>query len=457
MKWSLEEKMLASSLGVILLLLGVVSLLSPRNTTELVENAKQVQSTYGVLVNLTDFLAAMSVAESGRRGYIFSGRPEELARHQAAMQGMNAELDQLQTSVNLSPVQQQRVQQLYDLAKQRMALLQQSIALYQRDRSSTAMQIQNSMTDRSVQLRDRIEVLLAEIKDAENQRLMATLEEAQETIQHQSSIERIGLVSSFLVVCGFLVILYWAQKRRQKLQILEQTLSQQQELSYLKLNLFSMISHEFRTPLSVILASSQLLAEILEPKIEQVHLRNLYRIQASAKLLNRLMTDILTITRAEAGKLECQPDWIDIEAFCLNLLDDIQSSYLSNESHHRLNFTSHGRCRRVFLDEKLLYSILSNLVLNAIKYSPDDSEIDIQLSCEPEGIRVAVHDAGMGISQNEQDNIFTPFYRGQNVENISGSGLGLAVVKKCLELHHGHISVASDAGKGTTFAVYIPC
>jgi K+-sensing histidine kinase KdpD len=453
MKWSLEEKVIASSLGIILLLLGLVNLMSPRNTTELAENANRVQATYDILRNLTDFYAAMSVAESGRRGYVFSGREEELGRHQAAVSEMKAEVNQLQQYVGLAPAQQQRIQQLAQLMTQRIALFQQSIDLYQRDRSSAAMQTQNSITDYSVQLREQMQTLLNEISDTENQQLQDSLSQTQANIQYRSSIERAGILLSAIVTFGVAIVFFWAQKRREKLQVLEQTLVQEQELSHLKLRLFSMVSHEFRTPLSVVLASSQLLGEILEPKIDRSQLKNLYRIQTSAKLLNRLLTDILTLTRAEAGKLACQPEWIDIEAFCLNLLDDIQSS---NAVEHKLHFTSHGKCRRFYLDEKLLYSILSNLLLNAVKYSPPDSEIQLKLQCESEQIIFEVEDQGFGIPQSDRVNIFMPFYRGQNAEGISGSGLGLAVVKKCLELQNGDIHVESKAGEGTRFVVFIP-
>lgn len=453
MKWSLEERVLASGLAVILLLMGLVNLVSPKNTAELTENARQVQSTYDILGNLTEFLAAMSVAESGRRGYIFSGRTEELSRHQTALLEMKEELNQLQNRLEINPAQRQQIQRLNEFATQRIQLFQQSIDLYQRDRSPTAMQTQNSITDQSVQLREQIQALVTEIKDTENQRLQTSLAETRTNIQYRSLIEKIGTLLSFMVACSVTIIFYWAQKRRQKLQTLEQALTQEQELGHLKLRLFSMISHEFRTPLSVILASSQLLEEILEPKIEQSQLKNLYRIQNSAKLMNRLITDILTLTRAEAGKLECKPEWIDIEAFCLNLLDDIQSS---NTMQHELYFASEGRCGRVYLDEKLLYSILSNLLLNSIKYSSANSQIHLTLKCELSQITFEIQDQGIGILKSDLETIFMPFYRGKNVESISGSGLGLAVVKKCLELQKGSIHLESRVGEGTKFIVHIP-
>ncbi|HEY9660017.1 MAG TPA: CHASE3 domain-containing protein, partial [Allocoleopsis sp.] len=210
MKWSLEEKIIASSLGAILFLLGFVNLMSPKNTTELLENANRVQTTYDILANLTDFYAAMSVAESGRRGYIFSGRVEELGRHQKAVLEMKAELQQLQHYADFDLAQQQRIQQLNQFAAQRMNLFQQSIDLYQRDRSPSAMQTQNSITDYSVQIREQIQTILTEIKDAENQQLQASLEQTQASIQVRSSIERTGILLSLVVTGGVGIVFFWA-------------------------------------------------------------------------------------------------------------------------------------------------------------------------------------------------------------------------------------------------------
>jgi signal transduction histidine kinase len=153
--------------------------------------------------------------------------------------------------------------------------------------------------------------------------------------------------------------------------------------------------------------------------------------------MNQLLTDILTLTRAEAGKLECKPEAMDVEAFCLNLVEDIQFSGLTG---HSVKFISKSHCTRVYLDEKLLYSILSNLLLNAIKYSPQGGDIYLILICEPEATVFQVKDEGIGILPEEQQEIYEPFYRGQNVENIVGTGLGLAVVKKCLDLLSGFLA-----------------
>ncbi|MBD1912833.1 MULTISPECIES: ATP-binding protein [unclassified Leptolyngbya] len=453
MKWALEEKTFALSIGVIILLLGLINQISSKNTSELLTNANQIQHTYEILGNLTDFFAAMSIAESGRRGYIFSGRNEDLGRYRGAVIIMRSELDQLQNQIEKDVTQQSRLNVLNGLVSQRLSLLEESISLYQRDRSPSAMQAQKQITDRSVLLRERIQATLTDIKDEENQQLQQSLAITRTNIQARAWIERWGTLLGCVIILGLIYIFYWEQQRKKKLQLLEQALIQERELSDLKLRLFSMISHEFRTPLSVILASSQLLEEILETQIESQYLKNLGRIQSSAKLMNHLLTDILTLTRAEAGKLDHKPEPLDIEAFCLNLLDSIQ---IADTKFHQFQFTCKGDCNRTFFDEKLLYSILNNLLLNAIKYSSPESPIHLTLQCEENEVSFMIQDQGIGILREDIDKVFDPFYRGQNVESVTGSGLGLAVVQKCLELCNGTIHIQSEVGTGTTFIVKLP-
>jgi signal transduction histidine kinase len=248
------------------------------------------------------------------------------------------------------------------------------------------------------------------------------------------------------------LLVFFQDKQRQKIEIAKQTLLQEKELSDLKIRLFSMISHEFRTPLTVILSSSQLLEDKLRVS-DRTNLKNIYRIQSSVKLMNQFLTDILILTRAESGTLQCKLEPIDIESFCLNLVEDFQ---FLNKNHIPIKFTSGGTSVRPLLDEKLLYSILSNLLLNAMKYSPTGEGIVLTFQQEKDRIVFQVSDRGIGITEADRPRIYEPFYRGSNVENIIGTGLGLAVVKKCVELHRGEIVLISEPEKGTIFTVTLP-
>ncbi|HEY9606210.1 MAG TPA: PAS domain S-box protein [Allocoleopsis sp.] len=240
---------------------------------------------------------------------------------------------------------------------------------------------------------------------------------------------------------------------RKQAEEVRRALEREQELSELRLRFFSMASHEFRTPLSTILMSAQILASSQQEWSEEKKLRNIQRIELAAKSMRQILEYILTINRAETGKLECNWSQFDLNQFCRRFVEEMQ---LNAGSQHKIDFIQHGNCDRAYLDEKLLHSILANLLTNAIKYSPEGGKIKFKLTCEPKELTFKICDRGIGIPQSEQQQIFDAFHRAKNIGSIPGSGLGLTVVKKCVEVHGGSISVTSQVGVGTTFIVKIP-
>lgn len=451
MKFSLPGKWITSGLVLTLLLMGLVIIASLKNTVEIQLSANRVQQTYQTLNTLTNFSAAMTVAESARRGYIFLGSREDLERYQDAIATLAFELGKLEKQIHPSINQKNKYIRLNSLVNQRLAILQESIELHKKDQ--TALKEQINMTNRSVAIRKEIVFLVAEITNEEKIYLQSSLDASKYNIYLRIVIEIIGTLLSVIVIICLCFILEHQWVNREHLKSLESTLAQEKKLGELKLQLFSMISHEFRTPLSVILLSSQLLREILAELVDEKQLKNLYRIQSSAKLMNHLLTDILTLTRAEAGKLEFKPQLINLENFCLNLVEDLQ---LFGTSTHTINFINNGQCFRANLDEKLMYCALSNLLLNGIKYSSAGSNVYLILDADMEHIIFQVQDQGIGIPPSEQTNIYEPFYRCQNVDNIMGTGLGLPVVKKCVDIHQGKIYLESELRVGTKFTIYIP-
>jgi PAS domain S-box-containing protein len=239
---------------------------------------------------------------------------------------------------------------------------------------------------------------------------------------------------------------------RKRLEEVRLALEREKELGVLKTRFFSMASHEFRTPLSTVLAAAQLLENSLADNSEK-ELRNLRRIQDSVKTMVQLLDDILTINRAETGKLDFNPKPLALERFCRQFVEEMQ---LSAGDRHTLTFVCQGDCINVRCDEKLLRSILANLLSNAIKYSPSGGQVHCFLKFAPDCVRLQIRDRGMGISPEDRKQLFEPFYRGKNVRHIAGTGLGLIVVKKCVDLHGGNIEIASDLGKGTTVTIVLP-
>lgn len=242
---------------------------------------------------------------------------------------------------------------------------------------------------------------------------------------------------------------------RKRMEEICLALEREKELSTLKTRFFSMASHEFRTPLSSILAAAQILERAGDKWSEkEKRERNLQRIQSSVKNMIQLLDDILTINRAETGNLDFNPHDLNLQEFCRLLVEEIRLS--ASTPRHTLTFIHQGQCTHAYLDERLLRSIITNLLSNAIKYSPHGGSIEFHLECNDQDALLQIKDQGIGISIDTQNKLFEPFIRGENVRNIPGTGLGLVVVKKCVELHGGTITVTSEVGVGTTWLVTLP-
>ncbi|MBD2600059.1 ATP-binding protein [Microcystis viridis] len=451
MNWLKQGKWIAGGFGLTVLLMGTISLVSYRNTLALRQRAAQVEVTYEIIDNLANLYANMAVAESGRRGYIKTGSSSELGRHRRAIALMQSNWQLLAKQLeNGTDFEREMVTQIGDLMYRRIALFNQSIATYKSDQSDDLLQ--DAITVKSVDIRDKFQNLLTYLQASQKRNLRSSIASSRDSISENSLLGLLGTFTSFGIICGVYFLVFWQEKRRQKSDEIHRLLLQEKELSDLKIQLFSMISHEFRTPLTVILSASQLLENGLKDA-DQSSRKNLYRIQSSVKLMNQFLTDILILTRAESGNISCQLEPLDIEAFCLNLVEDFQ---FINKNNTPIKFVSQGLMIRPYLDEKLLYSILSNLLLNAIKYSPTGAGISLILWKDSDRIVFQVRDHGIGIAEEDRGKIYEPFYRGQNVENIIGTGLGLAVVKKCVELHRGEIALDSQVDKGTSFTVKLP-
>ncbi|AFY48958.1 signal transduction histidine kinase [Nostoc sp. PCC 7524] len=227
-----------------------------------------------------------------------------------------------------------------------------------------------------------------------------------------------------------------------------------QEINQFKSEFVSMLSHDIRNPLNTILLAAGLLQNN-EDKLSQEKKRShLQMIRSAIKNMAQLLDEVSLIGRADSGKLQCDLISIDLEAFCRQLVEEAQLSI--GEKDLTVVFTSSGKIDEALLDETLLRHILGNLLGNAIKYSLPGGRIQFDLIAQEHGIIFKIQDWGIGISPEDQKQLFQPFHRGENVAGISGTGLGLAIVKKCVDAHGGDIWVNSELGVGTTFTVILP-
>jgi signal transduction histidine kinase len=254
-----------------------------------------------------------------------------------------------------------------------------------------------------------------------------------------------------------------ALNKYQTERIMREALEKEKEMREIKSRFVSMLSHEFRNPLSTIFTSSELLASHSHQLNEVKKTEYINHIQNAVKHLDNLLTDVLLIGKAEVDKIQCSPAPLDLENFCRSLVEDIE---VTASSKHKIIFTVQGQWRKLVdtygrnslpaLDKKLLYHILSNLLSNAIKYSPNGGIVHFDLFYVQREVIFRIQDEGIGIPETDQESLFTSFHRASNVNTIPGNGLGLSIVKHYVDLHGGEITCASKVGVGTTFIVSIP-
>lgn len=230
-------------------------------------------------------------------------------------------------------------------------------------------------------------------------------------------------------------------------------LEKEREVSELRSSFVALVSHEFRTPLTIIQSSTDLLENYNHKLSDEKKLKLFGRVQGAVRRMTNLLEDVLLIGKAEAGKLNFQPSLMDLLAFCRDIVENLQ---MSTSSRHAIDFIVHGNCGDVVMDEKLLAHILTNLLSNAIKYSPQGGIVKFELICSPESTSFLIQDTGIGIPKQDLEKLFESFKRASNVGNIPGTGLGLSIIKKCIDLHGGQINVESEIGVGTTFTVTLP-
>lgn len=229
-------------------------------------------------------------------------------------------------------------------------------------------------------------------------------------------------------------------------------IQRQSELAQIKERFVSMVSHEFRNPLSSILVAAQILRQYGDRMSNTQKDQQFERLVSAARQMQQLMEDVLLIGQDQAGMIQFAPVATNLIEFCGELIEEAQNNAIAQ---HRLVFTHEGNCESVNIDERLVRSILTNLLANAIKYSPDGGTVQLRVSCKTD-LLFEVQDQGIGIPEQDLPRLFESFYRGGNTGRIRGTGLGLSIVHRCVELHNGTIVVSSQINTGTTFTVRLP-
>ena len=240
-------------------------------------------------------------------------------------------------------------------------------------------------------------------------------------------------------------------KRRKAQSKAKEALVAERELGQLKTRFISLASHEFRTPLSGILTSADLIKRYSDENNKDVF-KHVTTIKSMVKHLSNILEDFLSLERLDTGNIQYKFSTFDINELLKEIIEKTNS--ITKEGQH-INFPICETCPKIYQDKKIIQIIITNIVFNAIKYSPKNSKITISLEAK-EYITINITDTGIGIPKKDQKLIFKRFYRGTNTTNIQGTGIGLNIVKSNIESLGGTISFVSILNKGTTFTLKIP-
>lgn len=235
-------------------------------------------------------------------------------------------------------------------------------------------------------------------------------------------------------------------------QELSDALQKEKDLNEIKSRFVSMASHEFRTPLSTVLSSAALIGRYQKAEEQPQRDKHIQKIKDAVKHLNDLLEDFLSLGKLEEGKVEAQCSLFDAKAFSQEVLDELM---VIKKEAQSLELQYQGQAC-FHTDKRLLKNIILNLVSNAIKFSNQDGRVVMSIENKGNFMEMTVSDNGIGISEQDQAHLFSSFFRGGNAINIQGTGLGLHIVKRYLDILKGAINVKSEIGVGTTFLIYLP-
>ncbi|MFD2934691.1 sensor histidine kinase [Spirosoma flavum] len=242
--------------------------------------------------------------------------------------------------------------------------------------------------------------------------------------------------------------------QKEKEFVLQQALKREQELNQLKSQFVSTASHEFRTPLTTIQSSTDLIKLYLNSPVVGARVaidKHIGVIQRQVGHFSSLLTDILTIGKIEAGKVQFTPQWTDLVSIC----EEAIATHFSQRSDNRsVQLTIDGAPCSVYLDAKLINHVLINLLSNAFKFSTKSP--GLHLTFTTESCILQITDEGIGIPAGELSNLFQPFFRASNTNEAPGTGLGLVIARQFVELHDGQLDLASEEKKGTICTVTLP-
>jgi len=237
-------------------------------------------------------------------------------------------------------------------------------------------------------------------------------------------------------------------------QKLSQALALEYQVNYLKSQFLSMVSHEFRTPLAVLMTQIYLLRAHHPDLDVQNGTARLLKMEEMIRNLNELLDELIAIGKYKLEEVTLHPSMLAVDEFVREIIQDIELTYgLSG----KVNLIIQGTLQRVMSDEAQLRKIVTNLLTNAVKYTPDPAgSVYVEIETTDNVLKISIRDEGIGIPDDAQPKLFNVFFRAKNAEVFDGTGLGLVIVKHAVQLFQGTIQINSKLGRGTEFSIIIP-
>lgn len=298
-----------------------------------------------------------------------------------------------------------------------------------------------------------VEVSLSNFVTSEGQYFMSFIIDITERKRQENEIKALNTELENRVTERTEELAQAINKLAESKQEVMRALEAEKELNELKSRFITTASHEFRTPLTTILSSVALIDEYPLAEDHDKRLKNTKRIRSAVHNLIHILNDFLSLSKLEEGVVHNQPGLLDLREIASEVTEETKGLLKKDQ---QIAYVHEGRTAEATLDAHLLKNVLLNLLSNAIKYSPEGKTIRLRTACGAEQVTVSVADEGIGIPVQDQPLLFERFFRAQNAGAIQGTGLGLNIVKKYIELMGGSIAFDSELNKGTTFTVILP-
>ncbi|MFN7013628.1 MAG: ATP-binding protein [Bacteroidia bacterium] len=297
-----------------------------------------------------------------------------------------------------------------------------------------------------------VEVSLSHFTTEDGQFIMSFIVDITERFKYNESIKKLNTELEHRVKERTEELAEAINRLAESKQEVLQALERERELNELKSRFVTTASHEFRTPLGTILSSVSLIARYQNTEDQSKREKHIERIKSAVNNLTEILNDFLSLEKLEEGIIRNNPTSLHLEKFMKDIIDEMRALLKPGQYIHY----QHSGDFEIVLDSQLLKNVMLNLISNAIKYSPENKEIWVKSELVNNNLKIDVIDKGIGIPDEDKPHMFERFFRANNAGNIQGTGLGLNIVKKYIELMDGTITFESQYGKGTTFTVMIP-